>query len=127
MGLVFFPFKNYAALAVVIIRAPWESLRRGRGGTSRAGDEGSWRHLSDGTPYLTTGRTEFVEMAGSSLLSERGLTTQRLGSLRGFIVSVRDFLWFYCRSVTGVSLAVIKLVALLGYIHARVNLLTRDT
>lgn len=76
-SLVFFPFKkNYAALAVVNIWAPWKSLRRGGRGRERGGQaesERSWRHRSDGTPYLTTGRTEFVEMAGSSSLSERWL------------------------------------------------------
>lgn len=32
--------------------------------------ERSWRHLSDGTPCQTSGRTEFAEMAASSSLSE---------------------------------------------------------
>lgn len=50
----------------------------GEGEGGRAELEGSWRHLSDGTPYLTTGRMEFVETAGSSLLSERAFTTRRL-------------------------------------------------
>lgn len=43
----------------------------GGGGFRGVRDEGSWRHLSDGTPYLTTGRTEFAEMDGFSLQSER--------------------------------------------------------
>lgn len=85
----------------------------------QAESERSWRHLSDGTPCLTTGRTEFVETAGSSLLSERGFATQR------FLTTPyrrEGFLLFYYRLVTGVCLAVIKLTALLGCIHAPVNL-----
>lgn len=64
------PLKNYAALAAVLCGLPGKSLRRGKGGTSRAGVERSWRHLSDGTPYLTTGLMEFVEMVESSSLGE---------------------------------------------------------
>ncbi len=79
LSLVFFPFNNYAALAVVIIWAPWKRKVCGeeeRGQAAGAESERSWRHLSDGTPYLTTGPTEFVEMAGSSLLSERGFNSE---------------------------------------------------
>lgn len=69
-------------------------------------------------------------MDGSSLLSEqhwvfkptlRGIFNSPCGSLF-WLFSV-----FYYPSVTGVFLAAIKLVALLGYIHAPASLLTRDT
>lgn len=68
--LVFFHFKKHAALAVGLIRAPWESLRRVRR-WKQAESERSWRHLSDGTPCPTAGRTEFAETAGSFSSSER--------------------------------------------------------
>lgn len=43
--------------------------------------ERSWRHLSDGTPCQTSGRTEFAEMAASSSLSELRLLSWLFFSL----------------------------------------------
>lgn len=81
---------------------------------------------------------EFVEMAASSSSSEPFLFFPPLLSpllllllvlllqWRGFIYAAGCSLFGYAL-VTGVCLAVTKLTALLGYIHALVNLLTRDT
>lgn len=92
------------------------------GGTSRATAQGSWRHLSDGTPYPTTGPTEFAEMDGSSLLSEQ----LRIFNLTFLTLHVEVFS-LIPPPVTGVFLAAIKLAALLGYTRALASLLTLDT
>lgn len=69
-SLVFFPFKKKlcSPSGGIASELPGKVCGEEEGG--QAGDERSWRHLSDGTPYLTTGPMEFVEMVGSFLLSE---------------------------------------------------------